>query len=169
MMAESRDPYVTHDEPIGARIDAARRRLTRAQQRAREAAQALEMAQKVVEESDVEIACIERELRDLEAALAPAPMVPAEIRPDCVHSAQLQQVLNTLQEDSGLDPYLVSLATAHSAQLVAEFQCALKEMERQRGPQEDPRKMRGKQLKVETWMCDTIFQCPGTLSHARRG
>ena len=42
-------------------------RLTRAQQRAKEAAEALEMAQRVVEESDVEIARIECELHDLEA------------------------------------------------------------------------------------------------------
>ena len=41
---------------IGARKDAARGRLTRAQQRAREAADALEMAQRAVAESDVEIA-----------------------------------------------------------------------------------------------------------------
>ena len=41
---------------IGARMNAARGRLTRAQQRAKEAADALEMTQRVVAESDVEIA-----------------------------------------------------------------------------------------------------------------
>ena len=49
---------MAENRPIGARIDAARQRLTRAQQRAKEAAAALEMAQRVVEESDVEIACM---------------------------------------------------------------------------------------------------------------
>ena len=41
---------MAENKPIGARIDAARRRLTRAQQRAKEAAAALEMAQRVVED-----------------------------------------------------------------------------------------------------------------------
>ena len=45
-------------------------------------AEALEMAQRVVEESDLEIVCIERELHDLEDALAHAPSVPAAIAVD---------------------------------------------------------------------------------------
>ena len=69
-----------HDrEQTGARIDAAGGRLTRAQQRAEEASEALEMAQRVVEESDVKIVCIECELHDLEAALAHVPAIPAAI------------------------------------------------------------------------------------------
>ena len=107
---------MAENKPIGARIDAARRRLTRAQQRAKEAAAALEMAQRVVEESDVEIACIECELHDLEAALAHAPAVPAEICTDNTVdavSAQLQRLLNILKDYPGVDPNLVSLATAH--------------------------------------------------------
>ena len=140
---------MAENKPIGARIDAARQRLTRAQQRAKEAAAALEMAQRVVEESDVEIACIECELHDLEAALAHVPAVPAEICADSTVdavSAQLQRLLNILKEDPGVDPNLVSLATAHCAQLIAGFQHAFKEVERQRGLQADPpRRMRGKQ------------------------
>ena len=95
---------------------------------------------------DVEIACIECELRDLEAALA---AVPAEICTDNTVdavSAQLQRLLNILKEDPGVDPNLVSLATAHSAQLIAVFQHAFEEVERQRGLQADPpRRLRGKQ------------------------
>ena len=53
------------NKPVVARIDAARRRLTRAQQRAKEVSEALEMAQRVVEKSDMEIACIESEFHDL--------------------------------------------------------------------------------------------------------
>ena len=112
---------MAENKPIGARIDVARRRLTRAQHRAKEAGAALEMAQRVVEESDVEIACIEGELHDLEAALAHAPAVPAEICTDNTVdavSAQLQRLLNILKEDPGVDPNLVShchgsLCTAH--------------------------------------------------------
>ena len=124
---------MAENKPIGARIDAARRRLTRAQHRAKEAAAALEMAQRVVEESDVEIACIECELHDLEAALAHAPAVPAEICTDNTVdavSAQLQRLLNILKDYPGVDPNLVSLATAHSAQLIAGFQHAFEEVER---------------------------------------
>ena len=111
---------MAENKPIGARIHAARRRLTRAQQRAKEAAAALEMAQRVVEESDVEIACIECELHDLEAALAHAPAVPAEICTDNtvdVVSAQLQRLLNILKgPGSGPQPCVSccgSLCTAH--------------------------------------------------------
>ena len=70
---------MAENKPVGTRIDAARGRLTRAQQRAKEASEALEMAQRVVAESDVEITCIERALHDLETALAHAPAVPAAI------------------------------------------------------------------------------------------
>ena len=56
----------------------------------------------------------------------------------------LQRLLNILKEDPGVDPNLVSLATAHSAQLIAGFQHAFEEVERQRGLQADPpRRMRG--------------------------
>ena len=68
---------MAENKPIGVRIGAARGRLARAQQRAQKASEALEVAQRVVEESDVEIACIKYELQDLEAALAHAPAVPA--------------------------------------------------------------------------------------------
>ena len=61
---------MAENKPIGARIDAARGRLTRAQQRAKEASEALEMAQPVVEESDMEIACIECELHDTRPSCA---------------------------------------------------------------------------------------------------
>ena len=111
---------MARNKPIGARIDAARRRLTRAQQRAKEAATALEMAQRVVEDSDVEIACIECELHDLEAALAHAPAVPAEICTDNTVdavSAQLQRLLNILRgPGSGPQPCVScngSLCSAH--------------------------------------------------------
>ena len=109
---------VAESKPIGARIDAARRRLACAQQRAKEAAEALEMAPRVVEGSDVEIACTECELHDLEAALADAPAVPAEICTDNTVDAvsgQLQRLLDIFREGPGVYPNLVSLATAHSA------------------------------------------------------
>ena len=61
---------MAENKPVGARIDGARGRSSRAEQRAKEASEALGMAQRVVEESDMEIACIECELHDLEAALA---------------------------------------------------------------------------------------------------
>ena len=98
---------MAENKPIGAGIDAARGCLTLAQQRAKEASEALEMAQRVVEESDVEIACIERELHDLEAALAHAPAVPAAIGVDNTVDAvsgQLQRLQDILKEDFGVDP-----------------------------------------------------------------
>ena len=114
------DAGMAENNPIGAHIGAARRRLTHAQKRAKEAAEALEMTQRVVEESDVEIACIDCDVHDLEAALAHAPAVPAEICTDNTVdavSAQLQRPLNILKEDPGMDRNLVSLATAHSAHI----------------------------------------------------
>ena len=78
------------------------------------------MAQRVVEESDVEIACIECELHDLEAALAHAPAVQAEICKDNTVdavSAQVQRLLNILRgSGSGPQPCVScysSLCTAH--------------------------------------------------------
>ena len=140
---------MAENKPISARIDAARRRLTRAQQRAKEAAAGLEKAQRVVEESDVEIACIECELHDLEAALAHAPAVPAEICTDNTVdavSAQLQRLLNILKEDPEWTPTLCLLLrlTLHSSS--RGFNMPSRKWKRQRGLQADPpRRMRGKQ------------------------
>ena len=109
------------ENKTGARIDAAGGRLTRAQQRAKEASEALEMAPRVVEESDVEIACIECELHDLEAALAHVPAVSAAIGVDNTVdsvSGQLQRLQAILKENSRVDlqpdaPSCSSLCTAH--------------------------------------------------------
>ena len=98
---------MAENKPMGARIDAARGRLTRAQQRAKEASEALDKGQRVVAESDVEIACIERELHDLEAAPAHDPAVPAAIGMDNTVDAvsgQLQRLLDILEEGPGVDP-----------------------------------------------------------------
>ena len=107
---------MAENKPVGARIGAARRRLTRAQQRAKEAAQALEMAQRVVEESDMEIAsdanCTIWKLR-----LHTPQRLPTEICTDNTVdavSAQLQRLLNILKEDPGLGVTChSSLCTAH--------------------------------------------------------
>ena len=120
--SEDRRNKGRHDrEQPGARIDAAGGRLTRAQQRAKEASEALEMAPRVVEESDVEIACIECELHDLEAALAHVPAVSAAIGVDNTVdsvSGQLQRLQAILKENSRVDlqpdaPGYSSLCTAH--------------------------------------------------------
>ena len=118
---------------IGARMGAARGRHTRAQQRAKEAADVLEMAQRVVAESDVEVACIERDLHDLEAALGHAPAVPAA--PGSSLRMSRNRCSCPLTASSPIvDPKLVSLATAQSA-----------ELGRQRGLQADPpKRLRGK-------------------------
>ena len=133
---------------FGARMDAARGRLTRAQQRAKEAADALEMAQRAVAESDVEIACIERELRDLEAALghAPAVLAPGSSLRMSRKRCSCPLTASTVLSSPIVDRKLVSMATAQSAELIAGFQHAFTEVERQRGLQADPpKRLCGKQ------------------------
>ena len=102
---------MAENKPIGARIDTARKRLTRAKQRAKEASEAWEMAQRVVEESDTEIACIESELHDLEAALAHTPAVPAEIGGQ--HKRCSQWAVTTTPGPQPGVPGYSSLCTAH--------------------------------------------------------
>ena len=93
--------------------------ISHAQQRAKEAVDALEMAQRVVAESDMEIACIQRELHELEA-LGHATAVPAAPGSSLRMSrnrCSCPLTASTVLSSPTVDPKLVSLATAQSAEL----------------------------------------------------
>ncbi len=117
-------------KPIGARIDGARARLERAQKRRAEAVRALELAQDVVKAADAEVDKIAAELEELESALAKAPAQPGtEPATEKGHVQALREqlcaVLTHLKANPRVDPALVNLAEAHSAQLLQGFQVTL--------------------------------------------
>ena len=108
-----------------------RKALERAQKRRSEAVRALEFAQEVVSAANAEVDKIVAELADLESALARAPTqeqaAPASIcgayasKPISGLHHQLQAVLAHLKSDSRIDPSLIAMAEAHSAQLLEGF------------------------------------------------
>jgi len=115
--------------PIGARIDATRGLLTRAQKRAADAQHALELALRTVETANSEVDKAAKELEDLEGALARSPPAPSATEGGTTQADALIPVLSSLLErlrqNPMVDPALVELAEANSTQLLEGFRHTL--------------------------------------------
>ena len=129
---ESVKATIVEAKPIGQRIDETRNFLERAHARGRSAVLALHAAEAAMEAATSEIDRAAAELLELEAALAHAP------EPSCDAASrgttqELSQVLNALlahmKADPMVDPSLVRLAQAHSAQLLNGFQHTIAAMQ----------------------------------------
>jgi hypothetical protein len=142
---ESIKATIVEAKPIGQRIDDTRNFLERAHARGRSAALALRAAEEAVEAATTEIDRATAELLELEAALAHAPE-PCADAPSSGTTQELSQVLSALlahmKADPLVDPSLVRLAQAHSAQLLNGFQHTIAAM--QAAQVESPPPMRRK-------------------------
>lgn len=112
-------------KPIGARTDAARAALLRAQARRAEAEKALMLATALCAESDAEIAVIQSDLEGLEAALAQpvkGPTQPCDV--DQV-TEMLTTLMSTLQANQFVDKEHFTLASECATRLVQGLQGTL--------------------------------------------
>ena len=129
---ESVKATIVEAKPIGQRIDETRNFLERAHARGRSAVLALHAAEAAVEAATSEIDRAATELLELEAALAHAPE-PCGDAANRGTTQELSQVLNALlahtKADPLVDPSLVRLAQAHSAQLLNGFQHTIAAMQ----------------------------------------
>ena len=149
---ESLKREAVDSQPIGARIDATRAVLQRAQARRSEAEQALSIATKLVSDADAEILAIEADLESLESALAHPMVGPggAATEPDDAMQSlkgHLTSVLQHLKSDQCVDQALIVLAESHSAQLLEGFRVTLEQAAKAKQQGDTPtHRLRGKKV-----------------------
>ncbi len=125
--ADALKQEISETKPIGRRIDNARAALERAKGRRTEATQWLQLVQGVARAAEEEVDRIAAELDELEAALAKAPgdTVIAPEEPTAVLHQQLRDLLEHIRNDPHVDPALVTMAEAHSSQLLRGFRATI--------------------------------------------
>ena len=123
---------LTQAKPLGARHDAAKAALARAQQRQAEAESAMAAAQQLHANTLVEVSTLQSELRDLERQLAQAPSEDSpmpEAEPGAASTPPMTQVhtlltkaLTELSSDEYVIPEHVEAAKVHIQTLYDGFQ-----------------------------------------------
>jgi len=113
---ESIKASIKEQQPIGARIDAARAALERSQARRAEAEKAHRLAEQCLQQASEEVDTYAKSLQELEAALAATPM--EEDPPDMLASlkGKLDEVLQTLSASGFADPQHIQHASRHVEQ-----------------------------------------------------
>jgi hypothetical protein len=158
-------------KPLGARIDAARLTLQRAEKRSLESANAVELAQACFASAQEEVTRLKTEIHVMESSLASVPCAPP---PSSVEEAMLQLsgamnvIMCSIAADKLVSEDLASEASSHSNHLLVGLQGTLQAAAEARLEAGPSRRITGKSTNnVEQVALDTQMQLP--LLHRARG
>ena len=151
---ESLKSSISDSKPIGARIDAARAMLGRAQQRRAEAERAKQLADTCLQSANDEVDRVATELASLEAALAAAPTASTSNETESCSSgtnrldhlqATLEGFLTELGQNDHVAESLTQEAALHCQRLVSGLRGTLKAANEAEKAAKNPKRMVGKQ------------------------